>query len=60
MTEFIAGSQIAHPDFPRVHPELHHYTTYDGLKGIFETRTLWATHYSHLNDSSELRVLEFF
>lgn len=33
--------------------ELHHYTSLAGLKGIFETQTLWATHFSSMNDSSE-------
>jgi len=33
--------------------ELWHYTTLDGLKGILSDKTLWATHYRYLNDSSE-------
>lgn len=44
-------------DFVASHPELHHYTSFDGLKGIFESRTLWATHYLHVNDSTETKVL---
>jgi hypothetical protein len=39
------------------HPELHHYTTYAGLKGIFESNTLWATHFADLNDTAELTIL---
>ena len=39
------------------HPELFHYTRMDGLRGILETNRLWATHASHLNDSSELMLL---
>ena len=37
------------------HPEIYHYTTRQGLTGIFDTQTLWATHYSALNDTSEIR-----
>jgi hypothetical protein len=44
-------------DFIVTHPELHHYTTLNGLKGIFESRTLLATHYSCLNDTTEMKVL---
>lgn len=44
-------------NFVESHPELHHYTSFEGLKGIFETRTLWATHYLYLNDSTETKVL---
>lgn len=36
------------------HPELTHYTTADGLKGIVESKTLWATHAGFLNDSEEV------
>lgn len=36
------------------HKELFHYTTYEGFKGIMETQTLWAKHFRHLNDSTEV------
>lgn len=36
-------------------PELHHYTGWKGLHGIVTTSTLWATHYTELNDFSEIR-----
>lgn len=36
------------------HPHLFHYTTWEGLKGIVESNTLFATHARFLNDSSEL------
>lgn len=39
------------------HPELFHYTSRAGLKGILESQCLWATHYRHLNDSSELQLM---
>jgi Protein of unknown function (DUF2971) len=42
------------PHFIATHPELHHYTTFQGLKGILETNTIWATHYRDLNDSTEV------
>lgn len=45
-------------------PELWHYTTLEGLKGIYETQVLWATDCRDLNDTSELtrfrRVAERF
>ena len=46
------------PDLPKSHPELFHYTTFDGLRGILEARALWATHYSHLNDSTEINFVQ--
>jgi hypothetical protein len=40
-----------------VHPELFHYTGFEGLHGILQTQQLWATHFQHLNDGAE--VIEF-
>jgi hypothetical protein len=40
------------------HPELHHYTTYGGLTGIYRTNTLWATHFLYLNDATEVIHLQ--
>ncbi len=37
-----------------VYEKLNHYTTWDGLLGILQTHTLWATHYKFLNDYSEI------
>ncbi len=37
-----------------VYKKLYHYTTWEGLQGIFETQTLWATNYKFLNDYSEI------
>jgi DUF2971 family protein len=45
-------------ELQRDHPELFHYTTRAGLKGIVETNTILATHYLHLNDSAELVELK--
>jgi hypothetical protein len=33
---------------------LYHYTDGRGLRGIFESQTVWFTDYRHLNDPSEL------
>jgi hypothetical protein len=40
--------------FASKHPELHHYTTLQGLAGIRRSRTLWATNYHDLNDTKEI------
>jgi hypothetical protein len=40
------------------HSELHHYTTFTGLKGICGTNTLWATHFAYLNDTAEVVHLQ--
>jgi hypothetical protein len=37
--------------------ELHHYTTIEGLNGIYLTNTIWATHFKYLNDASEFSIL---
>jgi hypothetical protein len=47
-------------DFVVQHPELHHYTNYDGLRGIIESSTIWATHFRCLNDSAEVTLLQGF
>ncbi len=39
------------------HKHLYHYTNLKGLKGILESQTLWATHFRHLNDSSEITLM---
>lgn len=38
-----------------IHPELFHYTNAEGLIGIIESQSIWATHYAYLNDSEEIR-----
>jgi hypothetical protein len=35
-------------------PELFHYTSLPGLIGIVNTRSIWASKISHLNDAAEL------
>ncbi|MFA5351201.1 MAG: DUF2971 domain-containing protein [Candidatus Omnitrophota bacterium] len=35
--------------------ELWHYTNADGLLGILESQSIWATDYRHLNDCLELK-----
>ncbi len=34
--------------------KLYHYTNLDGLIGILQSKTLWATHFKFLNDYSEI------
>lgn len=36
---------------------LFHYTNIDGLLGILETQSLYATHYNYLNDLSEGKLI---
>ena len=38
----------------KAHPELHHYTSSAGVQGILKNRTVWASLYRDLNDSSEI------
>ena len=37
-----------------VYKHLYHYTTWEGLKNILQTQSLWATNYKFLNDYSEI------
>lgn len=34
---------------------LYHYTTWEGLRGIIESKSLWATNINFLNDRNEFR-----
>jgi hypothetical protein len=43
-----------HDDFDISKP-IYHYTTATGLKGILESKVIWATNSDYLNDVSELR-----
>lgn len=36
------------------HDELYHYTTAAGLSGILQSKSLWATHASFVNDEEEI------
>jgi DUF2971 family protein len=36
-------------------PDLFHYTNAEGLKGIVESQTLWASHISFMNDPMEMK-----
>jgi hypothetical protein len=51
-------TELTSPDFASSHPELHHYTNFDGLAGIHKSRRLWAVNYRQLNDTKEIAVLE--
>lgn len=42
------------PKVSDVYKNLYHYTTWEGLLGILNTNSLWATHYRFLNDFSEI------
>ncbi|WP_448040648.1 DUF2971 domain-containing protein [Bradyrhizobium liaoningense] len=42
----------------KAHPELHHYTTEAGLKGIVEFNSFRASFFSDLNDAHEIRELQ--
>lgn len=39
------------------HQDLYHYTSREGLEGIWTSQTLRATHYQDLNDTSECRLI---
>src|SRR6266478_42648 len=39
------------------HPELYHYTSAAGLKGIVESNSFWATYFGDLNDAQEIHAL---
>jgi hypothetical protein len=44
--------------FFQSYPELHHYTSWGALQGMLTTNTLWATHYQHLNDLTEVEHMK--
>ena len=39
------------------HSELYHYTSVSALRGILDSGVLWATQASHLNDTTEMRLV---
>lgn len=43
-----------------VHPQLYHYTKWEGVKGILENNNLWATNVRYMNDSSEYHIASRF
>lgn len=42
----------------KVYEQLYHYTTWEGLCGILDTKSLWATHCRYLNDISEISLFK--
>ena len=44
------------PDIPE-DTIIYHYTSPEGILGIIESNSLWATDINYLNDSSELRYI---
>lgn len=51
-----APPKIRESEVSEGHPTLFHYTTESGLYGILDSQQLWATHFSYMNDSEELRA----
>jgi hypothetical protein len=49
--------KVTSKGFASKYPELHHYTTFQGLAGICGSRTLWSTNYRDLNDTKEVMQL---
>jgi hypothetical protein len=47
-------SSVADVGFAATHLELHHYTSSEGLAGIYQSNTIRATHFSELNDATEI------
>jgi Protein of unknown function (DUF2971) len=45
---------VCSKEFQAAHPFLYHYTNKVGLAGIIKSRTVRATYYRNLNDSSEV------
>lgn len=48
------------PPVEAQHPELHHYTNWRGLSGIWTSGVLYATRYDRLNDRTEVEHLRQF
>jgi hypothetical protein len=53
----IATAEIDATKLIHVHPELHHYTVADGLKGIVESNSFRATYFADMNDAGEIHQL---
>lgn len=47
-----ALAELMHPDDAY---DLYHYTSLEGLKGITESHSIWATAINYLNDASEIK-----
>lgn len=39
-----------------IYKNVYHYTDWQGLNGILNSQTLWATNYQHLNDKKEIKL----
>lgn len=51
----LSGVQLRHiPDRGIREMKIYHYTDLNGLKGIVESNSLWATNFRFLNDAAEL------
>jgi hypothetical protein len=51
------AENIAPNDLAASHGELHHYTNVDGLRGIVQSNTVWASHFAKMNDETEVVLL---
>ena len=51
------SEQASKPIFS-MHPELYHYTNYEGVTGILKSQTIFATNYKYLKDSEEMLCFE--
>jgi hypothetical protein len=40
------------------HPELFHYTSRAAFQAIIQSNTLWATHFRHFTDDTEISTLK--
>ena len=49
----IAAGKLAFQATEPYPPHLYHYTNATGLQGILRSKTIWATQFDFLNDSSE-------
>src|SRR5215212_6132402 len=47
------NSHLGNGDLP---PILYHYTSQTGLKGMLNTKTIWASEIHYLNDSTEFAL----
>lgn len=43
-------------DTYKVYKSLYHYTNWEGLNGILDSNSLWATNYQYLNDEKEIKL----
>lgn len=57
MEDSTAQPQEAADDSAESEKLLYHYTDQKGLLGILDSKSIWATHYRYLNDTSEGQIV---